>query len=96
MTDETSNPWAEWAKQQGANPDGKYPVRILQMRKLHGKSEGNICGNCAHFIRKKMGAIYFKCDLTKITGGPATDWRVNWPACGKFEPDKGKTINAKS
>ncbi len=50
----------------------------------HGP-DGAKCGQCAHLIVKEMGGRYFKCDLTQITAGPATDWRKKWPACGAFE-----------
>lgn len=28
---------------------------------------------------------YYKCDLRRVTGGPATDHRTSWPTCAKFE-----------
>lgn len=71
----------------------KEPERIIKntaakinpMLKIYGHSDGRKCKYCVHFIVKKMGNKYFKCALRKITNGPATDHRANWPACGKFE-----------
>ena len=58
------------------------PVRVA----LGPGPEGAICGDCTHFYR--VGGVagrYYKCDLRKNTGGPATDHRVRWPACAKYE-----------
>lgn len=52
--------------------------------------ENRRCADCAHlFMVGGVSGRYYKCDLRRVTGGPATDHRVNWPACAKFEEDKG-------
>ena len=56
---------------------------------LYGPGPTNTkCKNCIHFLVKRMGNKYFKCDLRNITAGPGTDHRANWPTCGKYEEKK--------
>ena len=62
------------------------PERIHRMHRVYGRLTGYQCKTCAHLRRKKWDKVYFKCDLNKDTNGPGTDWRVRWPACGKWEP----------
>jgi hypothetical protein len=48
--------------------------------------DGAICRDCIHLFR--VGGVagrYYKCDLRRVSSGPATDHRVRWPACAKFE-----------
>lgn len=47
--------------------------------------EGETCKTCRHHIVKEYAKRYHKCDLTRQTGGPATDIRVNSPACKRWE-----------
>lgn len=55
---------------------------------LYGEGPKNKrCKHCRHFIVHQHGNRYFKCAFRKITHGPATDHRANWPTCGKYEPD---------
>ena len=47
--------------------------------------EGKSCADCGHLFR--VGGVagrYYKCALRRVTSGPATDHRVNWPACARF------------
>ena len=47
--------------------------------------EGRTCQECSHFFRQGgVAGHYFKCDLRRVTSGPATDHRARWPACGRF------------
>ena len=63
----------------------KLPRALTTLYALHGRTEGRTCGKCQHLIRVTPGAnSYLKCDLTKITRGPGTDWRRKWQACGAF------------
>lgn len=42
------------------------------------------CKTCKFFIKKSFGKNYYKCTFRGNTNGPATDHRINWPACSKF------------
>jgi hypothetical protein len=64
----------------------RLPMRIRVMHSVYGLTEGQTCGTCAHCYKKQFSGTYYKCDLTKQTNGPATDWRIGWQACGKWEP----------
>jgi hypothetical protein len=60
------------------------PKRMKLMLQVYGAGPANeVCGNCDHFIQHKQSKSWFKCDLT-APGGPATDWRATWPACGRY------------
>ena len=47
---------------------------------------GVTCSMCAH-LRRVGGTAgrYWKCALRRNTSGAATDHRVRWPACGRYE-----------
>ncbi len=63
---------------------------IEGMYRLIGQIEGAYCQTCVHLVRREFSKTYFKCGLTKMTGGPATDWRAKWSACGRYdEADHG-------
>lgn len=61
------------------------PARINTMLIMYGQTSGQKCGTCVHLYGKRMGGTYYKCKLSKVTSGPGTDWRLRWPACGKWE-----------
>ncbi len=46
---------------------------------------GHTCGDCAHHYVRRFASTYHKCDLVPPTSGPATDIRVGWPACDRWE-----------
>lgn len=52
---------------------------------------GETCGSCKHHRVKRFSKAYHKCAFTKDSAGPATDIRVRWPACSKWE--KGETTD---
>jgi len=59
------------------------------MVKLHGFWEPRTkCKNCKKLLGIQYSKVYYKCSLRKNTHGPATDHRVNWDACMKFEDNK--------
>jgi hypothetical protein len=58
------------------------------VRKAGPGPEGKRCKSCAHLISITYANTYHKCELRQNTHGPATDHRVNWPACAMFK-DKG-------
>lgn len=64
--------------------------RLSLMHALHGTSPGHTCGDCAFLIAHRFSRAYFKCSKSKVTHGPATDWRSGWAACGLFQPARDK------
>jgi hypothetical protein len=47
---------------------------------------GAICKTCVHlFAPGGTNKTYYKCDLRHVTRGPATDHRVRWQACAKYQ-----------
>lgn len=46
---------------------------------------GETCRTCVHARCVKLGKTYHKCALVKATGGPATDIRLKWPACARWQ-----------
>lgn len=69
-----------------------YPERLRVMHLRFGTCPGHTCGTCRHFVRLSYHRPYYKCDLTAITHGPGTDWRVRWPACGRWEAQSLNTM----
>ena len=48
--------------------------------------EGTTCSSCVHlFAQGGVAGRYLKCELRRISSGPATDHRSGWPACAKYE-----------
>lgn len=64
--------------------DYSLPERIRAMLMVYGYTDGHNCKDCMHLIKRGKANSYFKCDLTKMSRGAATDWRAGWPACGKY------------
>lgn len=50
------------------------------------------CEGCIHlrFPQHHSAKRYWKCDLRKLSHGSATDHKVSWPACGKYERREGE------
>jgi len=76
-------------------PPVEYPrglrreVRIKQMHGVYGKGpEGKKCKTCTHLYRVGKARLFLKCELNKVTRGPATDWRAGYEACGKYEEEQ--------
>jgi hypothetical protein len=47
---------------------------------------GERCERCRHLYQVGGTAgRYYKCDLRRVSASAATDHRVRWPACGRFE-----------
>jgi hypothetical protein len=64
----------------------KAMQKIGKMHRLHGTGpEGRQCRDCTHFFYVQHAKSYPKCELFGVTGGPGTDWRARFAACGKFE-----------
>ncbi len=49
--------------------------------------EGEKCKTCLHlgFNEMRSGKRFYKCKLGANTGGPATDVKLKWNACGRWE-----------
>jgi hypothetical protein len=74
------------------------PVKIMPLKNRSGSfninpciavfgdgPDGSKCKNCVQLRSKSGSKKFFKCALRTVTNGPATDHRVNWPGCAKFE-----------
>lgn len=47
------------------------------------------CGDCDHKHARHFAKTYWKCDLVRMTHGAASDIRLSWPACSRFDPGGG-------
>lgn len=47
--------------------------------------EGAKCGTCKRLVFTQYTSKYYKCTERKITRGLATDHKVGWDACAKYE-----------
>ena len=65
-------------------------IRMYGFYEKNPKTEVK-CKTCTNLLAVKLANTYYKCGLRKITGGPATDHRVRWQACGKYEPRDEET-----
>ena len=65
---------------------GQQPWRIRAMYYgVYGYMPEEQCRTCKHLICKERTVRYYKCELSAVSAGAATDWRVGWDACGKWE-----------
>lgn len=63
--------------------NGQHPANGLPML-----DDGSTCGDCAHLARMGYrGKTYIKCPHHRfgLSHSEASDMRVSWPACSKFE-----------
>ena len=67
-----------------------FPQRLKNMHAAHGTAPGHTCGECGHLITYRVGYIHHKCALGPEGIGPATDWRRDWPSCGRFDAGKAE------
>lgn len=77
-----------------ANEPAKGVESMNPMVKAYGHGpEGAICKTCSHLLIKHYAGTYRKCEYRKNTNSSATDHRVRWPACSKYEniqyPEEG-------
>ena len=65
--------------------DGSWMVNPMTF--TNGVTKGRQCKDCAHLVCKQYSKRYYKCALRENVDkcSPASDHRVRWPACGKFE-----------
>lgn len=84
------NEWQVWYKEQIEKCQTiDVPKRMLVMYQLYGQEKDHKCKECEFLQARAFANTYYKCLKSKVTSGPATDWRVNWMACGRFK--KGGT-----
>jgi len=83
------NIWKKWQQEALAKRE-VLPDRITKMHKMYGEVPGKTCKLCVHLIQIRYANTYHKCNLTRITGGPGTDWRTGWPACGRYHEGEQK------
>jgi len=57
---------------------------------------GQTCRGCVHLWCHQMSRRYWKCDLRTCSHGAATDHRVNWPACARYQARPTKQPNPKA
>lgn len=80
--------YQQWFDEQSAkaaqHPLYGLPLRIQQMHRMYGATEGQVCKHCAHLVHADPYVRIYKCDQSKMSASAATDWRQKWPACGKF------------
>lgn len=71
--------------------EAEYPPRLWSMHNTYGSAEiGEECGDCAKFMTRRPGRrIVHKCELYGCSFSAVTDWRVHWPACGRFRLSRG-------
>jgi hypothetical protein len=79
-----------------AKPRGKHYVEPRGGADRPGTGpKGETCGSCEHLFRVRTGSgkSFPKCLLNraKWTHGGATDVRVRWDACSKWEAKKPET-----
>ena len=62
-----------------------------KMQEMFGTVPGKTCGDCEHCIVFRQSRAWYKCELWLKMCFPmgghseASDIRLKWPACGKFE-----------
>jgi hypothetical protein len=65
------------------------PARVNPCVRLYGHGPADAkCKTCAFLFYHTTARRFWKCHLRIFTRGPASDHRVNWPACGKYEERK--------
>lgn len=78
----------EAMRKGGVGKPTKSSRYLRDMYTMYGVVEDHTCGECKHCRALKMAGTYYKCELTRLTHGAATDWRKRWLACGKFESEE--------
>ncbi len=76
----------DWQKRHEI--DEAIPERVKVMFRRYGRApEGTKCKDCK-FLHGYLyhTATYYKCTKYGVSHGEATDWRLKYPACGRFEP----------
>lgn len=69
--------------EQGVHPTTRRPLLRLTL-----PDNPATCATCDHVTSWRLARTYWKCQRAPggLTGGPATDVRLSWPACDLWEP----------
>ena len=71
-------------RKKAALAAGLHPATGMPLRTGLADS----CGTCKHCVSSSNGnRHWYKCDLVPITASLATDIRLKWPACVKWEKE---------
>ena len=74
---------AEESRSNNPNP----MVRGCGFHDPKGERGETRCKTCRHCLRKRYRSYRgYRCRFRRDTNGPATDHRLKWPACAKYEP----------
>lgn len=63
----------------------KAQKRINPCLAVYGTMPGKKCKDCNRLVKVSMSRTYYKCEMRRMSHSAASDHRVNWNACGKFE-----------
>ena len=67
-------------RQKALLAKGIHPL----MRTPVDPDPAHTCGSCAWRFMQTAAGTYYKCALSIVTHGPATDLRLRWPGCSKW------------
>ena len=63
--------------------------KIEAMHRLYGVHHGKTCAECKHLIHIVYRSFSgYKCTVYGLSCSEATDWRLEWQACGLIDRDK--------
>jgi hypothetical protein len=80
---ETRKQYLRRKRKEERTSDGAY--RNNPMLEIHGETPGKKCRDCKFLCVREFAKRYYKCEHRGCSASPATDHRVNWPACGLYE-----------
>jgi hypothetical protein len=87
-----SQPSTDWFGQSLPEPAKQPPKTDNPCVALHGPGpEGQTCKGCVHLrYPLNVAGRFWKCDIRRVSRSRATDHRVTWPACAKYERREGE------
>lgn len=68
-------------------PEPESPLKLKKPIEMYGSGpSGKTCKSCNNLTNNGYrGRGYYKCKQWKDSHSPATDVRLKWPACGRYE-----------
>ena len=79
-----SDPAWQRAKEKFPKSNRTAQAMHAALQRIHGAMPGQHCGDCRFLSEHRHNKTWFKCEKSAV-GGPATDWRKKYEACGLFE-----------